>query len=92
MPELTYSPNSGLGNLGEQCTFSAPSPSEGWAQHFVAPLKSEIHFVPAFFIDPTQLSTGDAQGNGGFGGVTDGDFNACYLLGGMTHELTLGCL
>jgi hypothetical protein len=65
--------------LGESCTFSAASSSEGWAQHFVAPLASEIHFVPAFFVDPRQLSNGDAQGKGGFGGITDGDFNACCL-------------
>ena len=64
---------------GESCTFSAASSSEGWAQHFVAPLASEIHFVPAFFVDPQQLATGDAQGKGGFAEVADGDFNVCCL-------------
>ncbi|KAF8515356.1 glycoside hydrolase family 71 protein [Hysterangium stoloniferum] len=60
---------------GEACTFSSPSPSRGWAQHFVEPLGPDIHFVPAFFVDVSQLSAGNAEGDGGFGGIISGDFN-----------------
>ncbi|KAF8531610.1 hypothetical protein JB92DRAFT_2824940 [Gautieria morchelliformis] len=67
----------------EQGKNALSPPSEGWAQHFVAPLASEIHFVPAFFVDLGQLSASDGQGNGGFGGVTNGDSN---LLNASTQS------
>ncbi|KAJ8593966.1 glycoside hydrolase [Rhizopogon salebrosus TDB-379] len=54
---------------GESCTFGQGSVSSGWSTQFVQQLSgsSALHFVPSFFVDPSQFGT--------YSGVIDGMFN-----------------
>ncbi|KAG0703796.1 glycoside hydrolase family 71 protein [Suillus ampliporus] len=54
---------------GETCTFGQGSVVSGWSTQFVQQLtgSSAVHFVPSFFIDPSQFNT--------YSGVIDGMFN-----------------
>ncbi|KAI0822261.1 glycoside hydrolase [Trametes gibbosa] len=54
---------------GESCTFGAGDVPSGWRTQFTQhpDTVGKIHFVPAFFVDPSQFNT--------FSGVMDGDFN-----------------
>lgn len=54
---------------GETCTFGQGSVASGWSTQFVQQLtgSSAVHFVPSFFVDPSQFNT--------YSGVIDGMFN-----------------
>ncbi|KAG1742365.1 glycoside hydrolase family 71 protein [Suillus paluster] len=54
---------------GETCTFGQGSVASGWSTQFVQQLtgSSAVHFVPSFFIDPSQFNT--------YSSVIDGMFN-----------------
>ncbi|KAJ7109754.1 glycoside hydrolase [Mycena crocata] len=54
---------------GEGCTFGQGSVPDGWRSQFSQhpELQGQIHFVPAFFMDPSTFPQ--------FSGVMDGDFN-----------------
>lgn len=54
---------------GETCTFGQGSVVSGWSTQFVQQLtgSSAVHFVPSFFVDPSQFNT--------YSGVIDGMFN-----------------
>ncbi|OAX44314.1 glycoside hydrolase family 71 protein [Rhizopogon vinicolor AM-OR11-026] len=54
---------------GETCTFGQGSVSSGWSTQFVQQLtgSSAVHFVPSFFVDPSQFNT--------YSSVIDGMFN-----------------
>lgn len=54
---------------GETCTFGQGSVTSGWSTQFVQQLtgSSAVHFVPSFFVDPSQFNT--------YSGVIDGMFN-----------------
>lgn len=57
---------------GETCTFGQGSVASGWSTQFVQQLtgSSAVHFVPSFFVDPSQFNT--------YSGVIDGMFNVGY--------------
>lgn len=54
---------------GETCTFGQGSVVSGWSTQFVQQLtgSSAVHFVPSFFVDPSQFNT--------YSGVINGMFN-----------------
>ncbi|KAG2344532.1 hypothetical protein BDR05DRAFT_1059061 [Suillus weaverae] len=54
---------------GETCTFGQGSVASGWSTQFVQQVtgSSTVHFVPSFFVDPSQFNT--------YSGVIDGVFN-----------------
>lgn len=54
---------------GETCTFGQGSVTSGWSTQFVQQLtgSSAVHFVPSFFVNPSQFNT--------YSGIINGMFN-----------------
>lgn len=54
---------------GDTCTFGSGSPVDGWKSQFVDQLtgNNKVHFVPAFFVDPSTFKN--------FDNVIDGSYN-----------------
>ena len=68
--QLKYNGNVFVSSFaGDTCTFGSGSPADGWKTQFVDQLTGDnkVHFVPAFFADPTTFKNFDS--------VIDGVYN-----------------